>query len=107
MSAVPVLHAEKQCRGCKQPKMLAKFAKLCDDCKRGKPEAKKLAEPKVTSKWSRPFGFGFDVELQVDEKKKQTDIAIEQTIDGKTATIWLNQAEARELHSWLTETMGL
>lgn len=59
------------------------------------------------SKWSRPGGFGFAVALQVDEEKKQTDIVLEQTTTAGEASIWLNQAEARELHSWLTEQLGV
>lgn len=55
----------------------------------------------------RPPGFGFEACLEVDEKSKQTDIKLVQsTSDLGEQSIWLNQAEARELLSWLTEQLG-
>jgi len=65
---------------------------------------KALAE---TSRWEQPGGFGFAVQLQVDEKAKQTDIHLEQTTpDLGTQNIWLSQHEARSLQSWLNDKLG-
>lgn len=70
-----------------------------------KAAGKPVHTPNAT--WIRPSGFGFEVSLQVDADKAQTDILIKQhgTELGEQ-TVWLNQAEARELHSWLTEQLG-
>jgi hypothetical protein len=49
------------------------------------------------------------VQLEVDENTKQTDIRVDQwnANAGVTQHLWLNQSEARELHSWLTEQLGV
>lgn len=61
----------------------------------------------ASSNWSRPSGLGFDASLEIDELTKRTDIKLKQmTGDLGTQTIWLNQAEAREFHSWLTALLG-
>jgi hypothetical protein len=48
------------------------------------------------------------VSLEVDDSRKQTDIRIDQSAGGELGdqVIWLNQSEARELLSWLTEQLG-
>lgn len=110
----------KRCRGCNTDRPLSAFAKWahrCEECRKGK--AVVVATPPVRkaknaarwtpppARWSRPSGLGFDACLEVDEDAKRTDIKIEQTTGSlKTQTIWLNQAEAGELLSWLTAQMG-
>jgi hypothetical protein len=77
--------------------------------KGGGSKSRKAAKPVHTpnATWSRPFGFGFEASLQVDEEKKQTDILLKQAgSELGEQTVWLNQSEARELHSWLTEQLG-
>ncbi len=59
------------------------------------------------SRWEQPGGFGFAVELQVDENTRQTDVHLEQkTPDLGEQNIWLSQYEARSLRAWLDEKLG-
>lgn len=68
----------------------------------------RAAERPADSRWEQPGGFGFAVELQVDEATKSTDVHLEQsTKDLGEQNIWLSQHEARSLQSWLNEKLGV
>ena len=100
-----------QCKACISAKQKAAYqAKKTGGAKGGKKRATRApSERAADSLYHRPAGMGFKVQLEVDEASGQTDIRMDQFNPSTQGdqSIWLNQLEARELLSWLSEKLGL
>jgi hypothetical protein len=98
----------KQCKACLAEKALNRYHKNKGGGKTTrKKRATKIRPRTPDSLYTRPAGLGFTVQLEIDADTGATDIRIDQQHpESGEQRIWLNQLEAAELKSWLTEQLG-